>query len=331
MNKFIEVICGSHLYGLNSEGSDVDRKIVYIPSKEDCFLNKIGKVKQSTSKEEDVEILTIQEFIKQACGGQTNVLDMIHADRDNVLYCSDRGLWSIIQANREKLYTKRMGALAGYCKGQAQKYSFKVEKYNAILELLEILSYVNLEYPLSDFISQIPQNKYVSISDQGDLEVCGRALQKNAPVGYVIECLEKIKDSFGSRVVKCSEIGDKDWKSISHAFRLAYQLIMIYEQGDYYFPLPETKFLKDLKYGKYDYEKDKIGEKLQNLIDKTEKLAQDSKYPKEVDREFWDNIILEFYKTERLAITKVERKLGVSNNAHSMKPEAHPIASGVGG
>jgi hypothetical protein len=32
-----------------------------------------------------------------------------------------------------------------------------------------------------------------------------------------------------------------------------------------------------------------------------------------------------------LAITKVERKLDVSNNAHSMKPEAQPIASGVGG
>jgi putative transposase len=32
-----------------------------------------------------------------------------------------------------------------------------------------------------------------------------------------------------------------------------------------------------------------------------------------------------------LAITKVERKSDVSNNAHSMKPEAQPIASGVGG
>ena len=30
-------------------------------------------------------------------------------------------------------------------------------------------------------------------------------------------------------------------------------------------------------------------------------------------------------------ITKVERKSDVSNNAHSMKPEAHPIAFGVGG
>jgi hypothetical protein len=30
-------------------------------------------------------------------------------------------------------------------------------------------------------------------------------------------------------------------------------------------------------------------------------------------------------------ITKVERKSDVSNNAHSMKPEAQPIAFGVGG
>ena len=39
---------------------------------------------------------------------------------------------------------------------------------------------------------------------------------------------------------------------------------------------------------------------------------------------------LKIYRQE-LAITKVERKLDVSNNAHSMKPEAQPIGSAVGG
>lgn len=45
------------------------------------------------------------------------------------------------------------------------------------------------------------------------------------------------------------------------------------------------------------------------------------------------NILKEGLKIygEELAITKVERKSDVSNNAHSMKPEAQPIASGVGG
>jgi len=45
------------------------------------------------------------------------------------------------------------------------------------------------------------------------------------------------------------------------------------------------------------------------------------------------NILKEGLKIygEELAITKVERKLDVSNNAHSMKPEAHPIGSAVGG
>ena len=45
------------------------------------------------------------------------------------------------------------------------------------------------------------------------------------------------------------------------------------------------------------------------------------------------NILKEGLKIYRqgLSITKVERKLDISNNAHSMKPESHPIASGVGG
>jgi putative transposase len=45
------------------------------------------------------------------------------------------------------------------------------------------------------------------------------------------------------------------------------------------------------------------------------------------------NILKEGLKIygEELAITKVERKSDVSNNAYSMKPEAHPIGSAVGG
>lgn len=45
------------------------------------------------------------------------------------------------------------------------------------------------------------------------------------------------------------------------------------------------------------------------------------------------NILKEGLKIygEELAITKVERKSDVSNSAHSVKPEAQPIASAVGG
>ncbi|MHA6728026.1 IS200/IS605 family element RNA-guided endonuclease TnpB [Chryseobacterium sp. A301] len=45
------------------------------------------------------------------------------------------------------------------------------------------------------------------------------------------------------------------------------------------------------------------------------------------------NILKEGLKIygQELSITKVERKSDVSNNAHSMKPEAQPIASSVGG
>ena len=45
------------------------------------------------------------------------------------------------------------------------------------------------------------------------------------------------------------------------------------------------------------------------------------------------NILKEGLKIfgQGLSNTKVESKSDVSNNAHSMKPEAHPIAFGVGG
>ncbi|MFW5705086.1 MAG: hypothetical protein ACOCXG_04570, partial [Nanoarchaeota archaeon] len=256
-------------------------------------------------KEEDVEILSIQEFIKQACGCQTNVLDVIHADRDKILYCSDCKLWGVIQDNRQKLYTKRMGALAGYCKSQSQKYSFKIEKYNICQELLDYLKHCNKDSLIYYFDLNFENegffnNKYFTRKTNGGYDFCGRTIQPTTPIFQCIKMVESIKNSFGSRVVKQSNmqsnIQSKDWKSISHAFRIGYQLEMIYEQGDYYFPLPQTDFLRKVKYGEFDYEKDDLGEKLQNLIDKCEDLAQHSQYPEKVDQGFWDNIILEFYK-----------------------------------
>lgn len=139
MKNFIKIICGSHLYGLNNPSSDIDYKIVSIPSKEDCYLNRIPRIKSTTSQEEDVEIIPIQEFVKQACSAQTNVIDMIHAPESAVDWCENWNMWRYIQANKTKLYTKRMKGTLGFCVSQSQKYSFRIEKYNEICALRDYI------------------------------------------------------------------------------------------------------------------------------------------------------------------------------------------------
>lgn len=304
MKNFIKIICGSHLYGLNNPTSDVDYKIVSIPSKEDCYLNRIPRIKSTTSQDEDVEIIPIQEFVKQACSAQTNVIDMIHAPESAVDWCENWDMWRYIQANKTKLYTKRMKGILGFCVSQSQKYSFRIEKYNEISDLIyhinEWYNY-NSDYKLSDIWDDINEGTYIKKSiepesknkDRRCLLVDKRIIQIYTPLTKVFETLESIKKSFGSRVKNAKKV---DWKSISHAFRIGYQLQHIYEDGGYSYPLPENDFLRKVKEGGFDYQKDEIGEKLQNLIDKCVHLGDTSNYPDEVDREFWDNVILKFYE-----------------------------------
>lgn len=322
MDKFIKILTGSHLYQLDNKSSDKDFKEIIVPSKEDCYLNRIGKIKQHVSKNEDIEIFSIQDFVKQLINGQTNALDMVHVDENNIEYCNNTLIWERIVNNRKKLYTKKMYAMCSYAAGQAQKYSFKIQKYQEVSDLIDKLqkelNLRSIHFPrepkdfninsikLSEIYDELDLSKYKYASkeleeqsrnqDNRCLQVCGRILQIYAPLTYCIDALKKIRTSFGSRVVDCANLGKADFKSLSHAFRLGYQLQMIYEQGDYYFPLPQTDFLRQVKNGKLDYEKDQLGEKLQNLIDKCENLASVSEYPEKVDREFWDNVILEFYK-----------------------------------
>jgi len=306
MNKFIKIITGSHLYGLANDQSDVDYKEIAIPSKEDCYLNRIGRIKQSTSKDEDVEIIPIQEFIKQACSAQTNVMDMIHAPEDKIVYCNNWYLWDEIVSNRKKLYTKHMKGTLGFCVSQSSKYSFRIEKYNEICRLIKFVEDMcPTNNRLSDIYDKIFDDigecKYIKYGveegskneDQRCLMVDKRIIQIYTPLIKVLETLNSIKNSFGSRVKNANQ---KDWKSISHAFRIGYQLKHIYENGGYSYPLPETDFLRDVKEGRLDYDGDNIGEKLQNLIDNCVSLADNSDYPDQVDREFWDNMVLKFYK-----------------------------------
>ena len=41
MNKIVELIHGSHLYGLNREGSDIDKKGCFLPTLTDLVLKKV--------------------------------------------------------------------------------------------------------------------------------------------------------------------------------------------------------------------------------------------------------------------------------------------------
>ena len=164
---------GSHLYGLNTENSDLDFRGVYIPTLDDIILHKdkdeinteleiklyggeqtiysnddIDAVPIWDKKKVDVKIFSLQKFIQLCSKADTNALDLLFSmNSKHVPYYlpehkdTDKEFWSImrrIHLNRDKLInTDRLESPITYAFKQATKYGIKGNRYKVFLEVLD--------------------------------------------------------------------------------------------------------------------------------------------------------------------------------------------------
>lgn len=147
MNVLCNARHGSHLYGLNTENSDVDYKGIFLPSFEEMVVgNASHEIRDSTGPKNgknsagdvDTVFYSLQKFIKMACDGETIAIDLLHVNDENLLESSPA--WDAIVANRSKFYTKNMKAFLGYCRKQAAKHSTSAEKLKDLEDILFVIN-----------------------------------------------------------------------------------------------------------------------------------------------------------------------------------------------
>lgn len=308
MKKLCKILFGSHLYGTNTESSDLDYKGVYLPDFKELALGEIQKVinfstntssQKNSSDDVDEEYFSLQYFIKLACQGQTNTIDMIHAPVQNVIESSY--IWNEIHNNRAKFYHKDMKAFLGYCKTQAAKYSVKGSRLATVSEYISFFKEKEKTSKLKEYWGEIKElehaRKIVQENNRNEekraLEICGRVFQADSRSGWVTDVLKKFYASYGERA-KLAELNQGiDWKAVSHAFRAGFQLKEIFETGDLKFPLEDKDFILKIKQGQLHYKNDGIGEKLNNLICEVEELSSKSSFPEKADEAFWRKFVIE--------------------------------------
>lgn len=311
MKVIVKMNFGSHLYGTNTKNSDRDIKGVYLPSLEDCFLNRIKKSIVNNTKigdgknskdDIDCEFYSLQHFLLElGKNGDTAFLDMIHAPDNSILETSIE--WEAIRSNRAKFYTKNLKSYIGYCRGQAAKYGIKGTKLSEAKQILNVLNKHDEKEKLANFWEELPNSEYskrydidnCQAKDKRAFDFCGKKLMADTNVFFAKQTIEKFYNSYGERAKMAENNEGIDWKAISHAFRVGYQLEEIYTTGDLKFPLKDKDFLIELKNANYHYAKDNIAEKLENLINNVENLANKSYFPEKVDLSSMENFIAEVY------------------------------------
>ncbi len=308
MNKICKVVYGSHLYGTNSSNSDRDFKGVYLPTKEDLYLQQVensitfdtrDEKEKNTSEDIDEEYYSLQYFIKLACKGTTVALDLLHASGDKLHVTHP--IWDKLIENKEKFYTKNLVSFIGFARTQAIKYSIKGDKLNEAKDILSFFAGLNPLHRLAAVWKDIPEGKYVvkhpATEEQNGLrmlEICGRKLPETASADYAFGVIKTVCDKYGDRAKLAATNEGMDWSALSHATRAAFQIKSILKDGTITFPLAIANDLRDIKLGKKSYVEEVVPQ-LEELVEEVEGLLKVSELPEEVDREYWDNFILEAY------------------------------------
>lgn len=317
LNIIVKMHFGSHLYGTDTEESDVDIKGIFMPPLEDILLSRVNKSYtfnekvsggiKNTSEDTDVELYSLHYFIKLACEGQTVALDMLHAPDDMILESSD--VWKRLASNRELFYTKNLKAFVGYARRQAAKYGIKGSRLAAAAKIMRILTVHYPERPMSHIWSALPEEDHLHhmpASENGvkQYQVCGKILQETAKIGYCYEILSKFHAAYGDRARKAELNEGIDWKAVSHAIRAAYQVEEILADNTITFPLKQADFIRDIKQGRLHYIND-VAPVLEALMDKVERLSEKSSLPAKTNRTYWDRFIIDAVKGEYFDCEKI--------------------------
>lgn len=304
LDLIVKMKFGSHLYGTATENSDTDYKGVYLPEWRQILLQRVPKsqsFKTKNSHEEgvkndssdiDEEIYSLHYFLELACQGQTVAIDMLHAP-DNMLVHSSR-IWRELRGYRSKFYTKNLSSLVGYARRQAAKYGIKGSRLANAKAVLEFLKSVSPDIRLGEVWDQLPVGEHISKFETESprmYQVCGKLLQDTAKVKMYIDPLQAYVKEYGHRAELAEKNEGVDWKAISHAFRAAFQTKHILVDGGFDYPLYEAPFLLKVKKGELPYKE--VAEQLEDLIDECMILSEKSSLPAKVDREWWDDWLVD--------------------------------------
>lgn len=320
---------GSHIYGTNVPTSDHDYKSVFVPSCRDILLQRASgppihkdtnpnpHIKNS-SDDIDLELFTLQAFLRLCAEGQTAAVDMLFApEKAWQLWTTE---WEFIIKHREKLLHKGVSAFVGYCQTQAAKYGIKGSRMASVRSAVEFLDKLPQHERLLDqwheihnFVQLHQDDKHSSISKAGvrepfikitackgphgkmedHFEVNGRKIPKHALVKYAKEVFAKILDNYGERARRAEKNDGIDWKALMHAVRVCEEAKELLMTGVVTFPRPEKDLLLKIRKGEMAYKA--VAEIIEEGVQDIDVAQERSTLPLSIDKEFWEKWLLDTY------------------------------------
>jgi hypothetical protein len=322
MTEIFRCLAGSRLYGTANADSDHDYKAVHLPTKRQILLGKRDQVisrstgsqtSQNGADDVDVESFELQRFLKLAADMQTIPVEMLFvANNDGrtplTAISADANhrhtaIWHMITANRDKILSRNTKAFAGYCKGQAVRYSMRgkrLETYVAVCDALRKVAPLGVAiWTIAEELADIEGVKIIPKPQPGDnvidyLDVYGRQTPMTVKAGEALKIYSKPVDEAGKRAQGAMEAGGMDCKALYHAVRIADEGISLFQTGEINFPCQNLPILRKIRAGTVEIDQilDIFAEKLSIL----EQVGENSPLPVKSDQDWINDFVAEVYE-----------------------------------
>lgn len=297
ISKFDKIYVGIHgswLYGLAHDKSDIDIKVIYMPSKTDLILGDAVKTYNYKNDELDieVEVKSLSSFLKSAASVDTNCVDLLHSPDEMCLFKNK--LWEDIVIHKSNLYAKNMKGLVGYVKTHSKKYTNKIgrleemkkvlkssqavdydliPKYKTVKDVAEGVSWKDFKYVKKITLVQDHEQQY--------LEICGKKYIYTWGVDQLVKAMEHEISRYGKRSNKGLDTG-VDSKSLSHALRVLFEMRELVYSRNITFPLQDKDYILKVKKGEIT-DLGEILDKIDLLYDEVIYALENSDLPENVD------------------------------------------------
>jgi hypothetical protein len=322
MQTIVRIKFGSHLYGTSTPESDTDYMSVHLPSAREILLQQVAdslgndrknaRGQKNAPTDTDDESYSLQRYLQLLAEGQTVALDMLFAPSLELA----SPLWRTIQANKDKLITKKSAAFVGYCRTQANKYGIKgsrVAAARAAMEFFEhavrqsftpstdqVLRYAeSLKVLCTDEHTKIvEQNTYFpdgSGKEERFFECCNRKVPFKASIKTAYEMYKHVFDEYGARALAAEKGEGVDWKALSHAVRVGHEALELLQTGLITFPLPNAADVLHIKQGKVVYPV--VAQMIEDLLVRVEAAEKISVLRTEPDWEWINGLVAWEYGT----------------------------------
>ena len=308
---------GSLLHGTNTKQSDLDLKGIFLPTKEELFLQNYpavvslttgSKNTKNTKEDIDLELFSLPKFLELIGKFDSNIIEILFSMGTEKEIYRDLTL-DVLMEERNNLVINQPRAFVGFALKQMSKYAVKGERLKELESVINFLetngiNKLHRKATLNDLKNQLDfflsSKKYVSFveepkSNNSDdtgiyLSVLGRKFLLTNKIEYVYKGLKGVLSTYGARAEKAKDMQGADFKAISHAIRTVREMIEILTTKNLVLPLVFAKELVEIKEGKRELKE--VMNYFEELIEELYNLSDNSSLPKKISHKKMEKIFL---------------------------------------